>query len=374
MTAALLLAVLCQSKVDPKKVDEAVERGGNILLIKAGEGLPKEVNYNVGGGHTFDELVFYTLVHAGVDPNDKTFDKLLRQMLTCPLRRTYQVSLIAMALYALDPAKYQQRIAECCQFLVDLQADNGQWDYGMQYAMPPIPRPVATPDRKDTPTQGTGEVSPPPPPKPKSGALPKVPVKRSRRGNAVGDNSNSQYAAMGLRACVLAGCEIEKEVSEKAVAWWEKCQLEDGSWNYCFQGVIKKDEPGYGSMTAGGVASLVIFKRVLSQDYKGHKAVKAGMDWLGRNFTVTDNPKEPGSPKRWLFYYLYALERVGDLYGTEKIGSHAWYETGAEELLRTQSGGGMWTGPVRDFHIADTCFAILFLRRATKQPPKVATK
>jgi hypothetical protein len=359
MTILLLLALV--QKVDPRAVDEAVDRGARGLLAV---NLPGEVNYNVGGEHTFDELVLYTLIHAGVDYNEATFKKLLAKAVTAPLKRTYQVSLVAMSLYALDPAKYQERIAECAQWLVDSQCTNGQWDYGVKYD---IPKPVPTDGRKDV-ASGGGEN----PPK-RAGTLAKYTIKKSRDGNAVGDNSNTQYAAMGVRACALSGCEIEKKVSERAIEWWEKSQLEDGSWNYCFQGFVKKEEAGYGSMTTGGVASLLIWNKILGRDGKGTKSVKSGLDWLAKNFTVTENPKEPGSPKRWHFYYLYAMERVGDLAPLDKIGAHDWYATGAEWLLKNQGGGGMWAGGVRDFNVADTCFAILFLRKATKQPPKVAT-
>src|SRR5262245_26903725 len=109
---AVLLLVPSQAKVDPSKVGDAVERGGQALLGRVAGGLPLTVNYN-SGTQNFDELAFYALVHAGVDPSDPGFDKLLKWVLTCPFQRTYQVSLIAMGLYALDPEKHRVRIGEC---------------------------------------------------------------------------------------------------------------------------------------------------------------------------------------------------------------------------------------------------------------------
>ena len=35
-----------------------------------------------------------------------------------------------MSLESYDRKKYQYRIAQCAQFLVDNQCKNGQWDYG----------------------------------------------------------------------------------------------------------------------------------------------------------------------------------------------------------------------------------------------------
>jgi hypothetical protein len=74
----------------------------------------------------------------------------------------------------------------------------------------------------------------------------------------------------------------------------------------------------------------------------------------------------------WFHYYLYAIERVGDLYPTEKIGRHPWYAMGANRLIKTQRSDGAWFGTNPDMWIADTCFALLFLERVARRPP-VAT-
>ncbi len=71
-------------------------------------------------------------------------------------------------------------------------------------------------------------------------------------------------------------------------------------------------------------------------------------------------------------YYLYALERACGLSGTEKLGAHAWYAEGAKVLLDRQGELGQWGKGGAS--IAETCFAILFLRRATKPLEKVATE
>ena len=89
-----------------------------------------------------------------------------------------------------------------------------------------------------------------------------------------------------------------------------------------------------------------------------------------------ENFRNDRGPKRQHFYYLYALERAGILYGTEHFGGRAWYAEGAKFLLETQKPDGSW----RESDYAgvapetwDTCFAILFLRRATKPLIDVAT-
>jgi hypothetical protein len=83
----------------------------------------------------------------------------------------------------------------------------------------------------------------------------------------------------------------------------------------------------------------------------------------------------------WQFYWLYAVERSGMLYGTENFGKHEWYIEGADWLLANQKPDGSWhnpdghSGKVTNFPgaIGDTGFAILFLRRATRPLKDVVT-
>jgi hypothetical protein len=76
----------------------------------------------------------------------------------------------------------------------------------------------------------------------------------------------------------------------------------------------------------------------------------------------------------WTYYYLYGCERAGVLAGTYRFGAHDWWDEGAAWLLGQQSADGSW--PVESVlsHQADTCFALLFLARATVPlvplPPK----
>jgi hypothetical protein len=62
--------------------------------------------------------------------------------------------------------------------------------------------------------------------------------------------------------------------------------------------------------------------------------------------------------------FTYSLERTGVLYGTEAFGPHEWYPEGATLLLKAQGANGSWQH--KDRVVWDTCFAILFLRRATR--------
>ena len=67
------------------------------------------------------------------------------------------------------------------------------------------------------------------------------------------------------------------------------------------------------------------------------------------------------------------LIRAGIFYGTERFGAHEWYPEGATYLLGEQKPDGSWKAGKSDHEIWDTCFAILFLRRATRPLIDVAS-
>jgi hypothetical protein len=130
-------------------------------------------------------------------------------------------------------------------------------------------------------------------------------------------------------------------------------------------------EPAYSSMSAGAIGAVCIYAHILGEDWKKDKVVLDGMAWLEKNFSVTENigPCQTGgqAPKEFLYYYLYALERAGILFGTPLIGRHDWYFEGARVILNAQKPDGSWAESAEATMRPtwDTCFAILFLKRAT---------
>jgi ferric-dicitrate binding protein FerR (iron transport regulator) len=358
--------------VDQVRIDEAIAKGVEFLRTAkdAGQNAKK----------SSEELLLWTLLHAGITESDPLFKRLLTEMLESPLEKTYNVSLQAMILEELDRAKYQYRLQQCGQYLVDNQCKNGQWSYGTpsQFvdSLPvpsEAPRPVQTGGARDFSAA-----------KEKPKVTRKLPVKKMREGPASGDNSNSQYAALGLRACFDGGIELPRAVVQAAKDWWIKSQGPDEAPNSGYEGVRgwayqktdgKDDDDLHtallGSMTAGAVGGLVICDYILGIDWKKNVQARAGLNWLASHFTVSDNPG--GKPWRH-YYYLYGLERAGILYGTDKLGAHAWYPLGARYLIENQQPNGSWKlqNQNRTNPLWDTCFAILFLKKATK--PLVASE
>jgi hypothetical protein len=323
-------------KIDDAKVDAAIKKGVRYLRDHAAthHGLPPSTK----------ELALLALVHAGVKPGDSWVDELLRAVLEEDLRTTYRTALQARLLEELDRAAYQKRIFQCAQFLVDNQCQNGQWAYG---------EPTTYPDPRPAPDITDDDAAPGRPP-----LKTKYLVRKQRDGPDRGDNSNSQIAILGLRACHDAGIVLPKEVVAKAAQWWKDSQGVTKGWSYGPKG----NRP-YGSMTAGGVAALTICDYLLGSDWKKDEALSGALGWLRDNFSITENPGRSGPHH---YYYLYALERAGRLYGFDQLGKWDWYAEGAAYLLANQADDGSWNKkPV------DTCFAILFLRRATR--PLVAS-
>ena len=199
------------------------------------------------------------------------------------------------------------------------------------------------------------------------------------------DLSNTQYAALGLWSANKAGLKVPREawqdLVEGTLAHQEAFhmvevgiagrtgvgQREVAGFQYRANG-SKKANNGTGTMTTAGVSILKICEIGLGKKLRGKprkrlaRALEAGLSWLDVNFSVKRDQKPEGRGGKWLLYYLYGMERVGGLTRREQFGDHRWYVEGAKEVLDRQKEGG-WGSPY------DTCFALLFLRRATMAGP-----
>jgi hypothetical protein len=157
--------------------------------------------------------------------------------------------------------------------------------------------------------------------------------------------------------------------------------MKSRGWCYMLGSKIDWRSAYDGSMTASGVISLIVTKAWLEDlnAYEPYKqkcdqAIRDGCAFLAHNFSVTSNPIAKGSKRpNHHYYYLYGLERVGMLGMLLNIGKHDWFVEGSKYILGAQAAGGSWdagangtVGPV-----CDTCFALLFLKRATQPLVKV---
>ncbi len=76
--------------------------------------------------------------------------------------------------------------------------------------------------------------------------------------------------------------------------------------------------------------------------------------------------RHPGkhSVGKWYYYFLYSLERAGILDDVRLVKGRDGYYEGALQLLERQRRDGSWDESGHDY-VPETCFAFLFLKRAT---------
>lgn len=220
------------------------------------------------------------------------------------------------------------------------------------------------------------------------------------------DLSNTQYALLGLRAVMDAGFKVEVGTWRSALQGLLKHQDAKGPKallidhrivdGYALKSKRRAQMRGFhyntgrkngplgkstlwshpvtGSMTTAGIACVAICQEGLwrSRSFRGAErkksrdAIRDGLAWMQKNFTVSENPGHP--KKAHHLYYVYGLERMGMLTGRRWLGDHDWYKEGADLLLETQDVvRGGWGR-----HVA-TSYGILFLKRATRARDKVVT-
>jgi hypothetical protein len=369
--------------VDQAAINASIEKGAKWLLQKAAAGvpLPHWTWGHMEGADYSDEIVLYALLHAEVDPRHPELIKLLSEITSRPYKKTYPTAIRAQALHQyeaiarkrkdipmMDIVKITDQVRNCSQYLIDNQSQQGFWGYGKEIALPAA-KITVTPDTGMVYTgmKGTGAgdvfIKPPAAGGGTTAAKNRILLKRNGWGQP-NDNSNSQYALLGLAAGMASNFYPPKEdCLDLAEKWFTDQQNEDGGWNYKERGA-----PSYGSMTAGGVSSMCIILRAKGnmQPLKDLR-VQKGLRWLGANLNFATNPNKG----EWHYYWIYSVERAGSTANTEWFGDRPWFKEGSSFLLSVQNADGSWSaggkgkggdGPT----IYNTAWAILFLRRATK--------
>jgi len=328
----LACSASCAAAVTREEVERAIREGIRYLKgLQRDDGSWADVESDAKTGVT--SLVTLALLTAGEKPDSPTIRKslaYLRGFGPNDLRSTYAISLQTQVFAAAEPERDQLRIAANVGWLENAQIRPGDPQYW-------------------------------------PGSWPYSDSKRGRPG----DNSNTQYALLGLFAASEAGVPVKQSVWELSRTYWERSQKHDGSWAY-----TPDSGNASASMTCAGVSSLIIsgLRRFQGQEFlqgetiqncgKGgeNRNLRAGIDWLANHFQVGQNF---GAGQQWKYYYLYGLERAGRLAGIRFFGQHDWYRIGAEELVHEQNKlNGFWRGMlIEGNEVLATSFALLFLAK-----------
>jgi hypothetical protein len=422
-------------EIDPKAVDAAVEKGVKYIMSQARQDGSFEGRYTASYPMGYNALCVLALLKGGADKDSRAVKSALAYLQKLELKKTYSVGLLLMALEAyytppkkkkkeeaaapgprttlLEPAEKPRPTSKGRQWgqmlanwLAKAQTHSA-WSYGL-------------------PSDSGGQ-----------GAIP-------RR-----DNSNTQYALLGLLAAKRLGCKVPDRVFESSLEYFLKMQETDGpdvaafpvpassddifrkepenltgkkdkpdsgtapapegeagagpagektpdkykarGWDYATSKILPDPSIStYASMTAVGVACVIITKSQLVETSgfkkvrdKVNSAIEDGCAWMSKYYDPSVNIRVmSGKPRTerdaWPmqhYYFLYAVERCGVLSGCERFGEKYWYLEGAKYILDNQNADGTWTEkstsaagarsapPQTD--LCPTCFAILFLKRAT---------
>ena len=191
-------------------------------------------------------------------------------------------------------------------------------------------------------------------------------------GKDYGSSSNDHFGALGVWAGVQADLEVPRTYWSLVERHWATIQGSDGGWPYLHGSYTKrraiKGTHSSGSMTAGGVATLMVCNDVLD----AHRFLRCsgntlspnitrGLDWLEKHSGAILAGKKS---ERSFGYSLYAIERAALACGYKTFGTTDWYRAGAARALTYQTASGAFVIPGQFTDpTVNTCFSLLFLIR-----------
>jgi hypothetical protein len=424
---ALVLMVLPLRAADKEEIGKSVAAG--VAYLKSIQGADGTWDYEHSDGKAgATALAGLALLECDVEAEDPAVQKAARvvRRLSVELNQTYALSLCVLFLDRLGDPDDVPLIVSMSARLLGGQNGAGAWTYGCPKSGPTELRRLGeiVKLKEEKPRSKKGELTKPGDDKsPRDQRDPEAQVKETHAqieviqrelqidatltGIGAGDNSNTQFAVLALWVARRQGVPVEKALA-KVDARFRASQFADGGWGYSDIVVNPKGaDPamtcaGLLGLAAGhGVASLTILKAKNPEDKDNKEtpreppppkkalpdpgkdgAVKAGLKTLGA--FLGDPPAKGkrlqlppvagggGPTSNRLYYFLWSVERVAVAYDLDTIGNRDWFGWGAELVVRTQQANGSWMGNYGKGGV-DTCFALLFLRRANLAGDLTAT-
>ncbi len=317
------------------EVDRAITRGVSYLKEAQGAAGRWSFSYNSNHDLGITALAGLALLENGVDPADPLIAKATESVRTLARRsdQTYDVSLAILFLARVQkglPGANDPLIRKLSARLSN-GSHSGIWDYTV---------PVQSESEEEAPRPTT------------------------RRGTSApmpgrGDNSNTQFALLGVWAASRHGSDLNATL-EAIDTHFRSTINRDGRWGY---------SPGEGSspsMTCAGLMGLAIAsaRPALAE----RQTARARGASLASDPTFINALKGVSRDARSIneetdIYYIWSLERVCVALGLRDLDGFDWYAAGAKELLRRQREDGGW--PEAHWgRLPNTCLALLFLRKA----------
>jgi hypothetical protein len=342
LAAAMLLPALLPA-ADPRPKEEplveqvrtAIDTGVRFLRKEErGQGNWEHglIASNKPGG--FTSLALLALLNCGVKPDDPLIQRGLEWLRKLELRDTYVVGLQTMVFAEVNDPRDLTRIQRNVDWLVRARSLRGDKLHGWGYD----------------------------------------------EGARLTDNSNSQYALLGLNAGRQAGAKIDRALWESIFRYYADDQEPDGGWIY------SRDYAPRGTtltMTIAGLCGLYIAgeeldagRRHLRPDgsdpdcgkYPENEPIRRGLDWLAGQDRFGNTRFRFEDRDGHTFYNIYGIERAGRYSGQRFLAGHDWYREGCDWLVRRQHEDGSWyigagAGGVDTYPVLSTSFALLFLSK-----------
>ncbi|HEY8505436.1 MAG TPA: HEAT repeat domain-containing protein, partial [Gemmataceae bacterium] len=205
------------------------------------------------------------------------------------------------------------------------------------------------------------------------------------------DNSNTQFAVLGLWVARKHGVSVRRAFTLISLRFRQTQNRQDGGWTYrsltAEGGALRPEGGSRATMTCAGLLALAAVHGLAAELQEEGKIereadpskdlnIRGGLTALG-NFLARaqlrqgadprfgPGPFAPGGDLATNHYFLWSLERVGVVYGLDKVGNTDWYRWGAASLLRRQLQDGSWTGSGQgEDGLVATSFALLFLTKS----------
>jgi hypothetical protein len=187
------------------------------------------------------------------------------------------------------------------------------------------------------------------------------------KGNT-GDNSNSQFAGLAMWIARRHHVNVDESL-KKLASSYSLSQNLNGGWSY----IRGRGLPSTPPMTCAGLIGLAVGHGLLSEKKKD-KVLHDPQVLRGLNYLqlVIGGPLR-GVDMIGVYYFLWSLERTAMIYDIKTIKGKDWWTWGARFLLVSQNPDGSWRGKwaagdrnsLPDSQACpETCFALMFLRRA----------
>jgi hypothetical protein len=408
------------SAANQKEIDEAIKRGAEALKAKYGRGAAAVPLMVPDAAHGIGPtaLAGLALLEAKVPGTDPALKLITEQVRDAAYRqnKTYQIALCLMFLDRFGEPADVPLIQALALRLLAGQTKDGGWNYDSVTAIPPADEQRLRAGLKDTQlVAGSASGGGKGPPKLHPEVEKYGQTLQSPANGSGGDNSNTQFATLAVWMARKHGVPADNALDALERRFMASQDPRTGNWSYSLppaNSINVVMPPGSPSMYCSGLLAMSTGLARREERQLANKPPPKH-DTAPKTETKPDDPfynppageKPPPKPAAGRpadardlvvqrafaglgltladqirgkglivptnailgtgdLYFLWSLERVGVIYGVDKIGGFDWYDLGSTALVRSQNADGTWNFGKTFGAEVNTAFAVLFLCKA----------